>query len=279
MERMQQKTARLNQMLTDTKQHWEEVCWRLICRYFGGNTNGESFEQIATGLPLQILGKHKNQIHQLEALLLGQAGLLHNRFSEHYPQMLFKEYQFLQKKYGLRVVNKPPAFLRMRPVNFPTIRLAQLAMLIHQSKHLFASLCDAVSVEEIMKLLDVTANDYWHTHYRPDEESAHLPKHLGKQAVETILVNAICPLLFAYGKYTAQPAQVNKVLQWLQLLPDEANHITRSFATVGIKVKNAFDSQALIQLKKEYCDARRCLECAVGTALLRSNSPAVQAQS
>jgi hypothetical protein len=269
VERLMQKQAVINQHLAQTQNHWEEVFWRMLCRYFGGNVNRTSFDQIATSLPIEILAKHKTQIHQLEALLLGQAGLLHKNLDEQYPQMLYREYQFLQKKYGLRVINLPPSFLRMRPINFPTVRLAQLATLIHQSSHLFAAIVAAETVKDITALLNVTANDYWHYHFRFDELSPYQPKTLGSAMHQTIIINAITPTLFAYGLYTGNSALKEKALQWLEALPAEKNSLIAPLAALGVTAAHAFDSQALLQLKTQWCDAKACLQCAVGNHLLK----------
>lgn len=269
IERLMGKYETIQQHLTQTGNHWEEVFWRMLCRYFGGNINGVSFEQLAVSLPIQILAKHKNQIHQLEALLLGQAGLLHKNFDEDYPQLLYREYQFLQQKYKLRVINLPPSFLRMRPVNFPTIRLAQLAMLVHRSQHLFSRIKESENPLEIKPLFDITANDYWHYHYRFDEATEYLPKRIGAQLFDTLLINTFVPVLFAYGVYANEPATKEKALQWLRDTHTEKNSVIEPFSTLGLKPVSAFDSQALLQLKKQYCDAKRCLECAVGNAVLK----------
>ena len=269
IERLMDKCKTVQQHLQQTNNHWEEVFWRMLCRYFGGNINGVSFEQLAVSLPVQILAKHKNQIHQLEALLLGQAGLLHKNFEEDYPGMLYNEYQFLQKKYQLRVINLPPSFLRMRPVNFPSIRLAQLAMLVQTSHHLFSTIREAKTLNEIRPLLEVTANDYWHYHYRFDEVSDFMPKKLGSQMFDTLVINAVVPVLFAYGIYANDNTIKEKALNWLEEIRAEKNNLISPFTALSIKANNAFDSQALLQLKKEYCDAKRCLECAVGNAILK----------
>lgn len=274
-ERLQEKMKLVAKHLQQTNNHWEEVFWRMLCRYFGGAVNGESFEQLAVSLPVQVLSKHKNQINQLEALLLGQAGLLHKGFEELYPKMLFNEYQFLQKKYGLRVINKPPSFLRMRPVNFPTIRLAQLAMLIHQSHHPFAQLKEASSLSVVWKLFDVCANDYWNDHFKPDEKSNHQIKNMGRQTMQIIAINAIVPVLFAYGKMQGEEAQCVKALGWLQQIPAEKNQVVAPFLTMNADIKHAHDSQALLHLRQQYCDARRCLECAIGNSLFKKNLSAV----
>lgn len=271
-ERLQQKMQALEQHLQQTKGHWEEVFWRMLCRYMGGHINGESFEQVAVSLPIKVLARHKAQIHQLEALLLGQAGLLHARFEDKYAQMLYKEYQFLQQKYGLRVINKPPSHLRLRPANFPAIRLAQLAMLIHQSSKLFGQLRQATELKQVWPLLQATANDYWADHFKPDQAAeGKAPRSIGRQMQEVLLVNAVVPVLFAYGKLQGEPAQADKALQWLQAMPAETNQPTALFKQAGL-LQHAYDSQAVLHLRKQYCDARRCLECAIGNRLLRQGA-------
>jgi hypothetical protein len=270
-ERLQEKVAAIADHLQQTNQHWEEVFWRMLCRYFGGSVNGESFEQLAISLPVKILSKHKNQVNQLEALLLGQAGLLHKGFVESYPQMLYREYQFLQKKYELRVINRPPSFLRMRPVNFPTIRLAQLAMLIHQSSHLFSHLKEAKEISSMWKLFDVCANDYWNDHFKPDEPGTYQLKNMGRQAIQILAINAVIPVLFAYGKIQGEEQQCIKALEWLQQIPAEKNQVIAPFMNMNAGLKQASDSQALLHLRQQYCDVRRCLECAIGNALIKKN--------
>jgi hypothetical protein len=157
----------------------------------------------------------------------------------------------------------------MRPVNFPTIRLAQLAMLIQQSQHLFSKIREAQNVREIKYLLDITANDYWNYHYRFDEEAEMLPKRIGNQMFEILVINAVVPVLFAYGIYGNDDAVKEKAISWLEQVSVEKNSIVAPFTSLGLPNPSAFDSQALLQLKKEYCDAKRCLECAVGNAILK----------
>lgn len=269
VERLMEKYEVISHHLAKTNNHWEEVFWIMLCRYFGGHINGISFEQIAVSLPVQLLAKHKNQIHQLEALLFGQAGLLHKNFEEAYPKMLYNEYQFLQKKYRLRVVNLPPSFLRMRPVNFPSVRLAQLAALVQNSSHLFSAVREASSVNVARTLFEVTANDYWHYHFKFDEQGSFLPKNLGCQMIDTLLINTVSPVLFAYGNFMNDAALKEKALVWLEKIAAEKNSLIAPFVALQVKPKHAADSQALLQLKKEYCDAKRCLECAIGNAILK----------
>ncbi|MEO5945136.1 MAG: DUF2851 family protein, partial [Ferruginibacter sp.] len=257
-------------MLQKNKQHWEETFWWLLARNFGIKINSDAFEAIAQSLPLNILAKHKNQIHQLEALLLGQAGLLEKDFTEDYPRMLQKEYIFLRKKYDLPQIHISLYFLRMRPANFPTIRLAQLAALIQESLHLFSKIKEAEDIEEVEKLLAVTANDYWNYHYVPDESTAFKKKALGKQMIQNILINTVIPVLYAYGLFNKNEILKSKALQWLEKTSAEKNNITKGFQSLGIENKNAFDSQALIRLKNEYCDHRLCLQCAIGNKILNA---------
>ncbi len=268
--RLERKSKLVLEYLHQSGQHWEETFWWLLARNFGIKVNADIFEQAAISISVNILAKHKNQIHQLEALLLGQCGLLNEDFYEDYPQLLKKEYHFLQKKYKLVPVAKPPVFLRMRPANFPAIRLAQLAMIISQSTHLFSKIKDLKDVEAVKKLFDITANDYWHYHYRFDEATPHRPKKIGSQMTENIIVNTIVPVLFAYGIHRNENTYKEKAIAWLSQLSPEQNTITKQWKAKGINNASAFDSQALIELKNNFCSFRHCLDCAVGNKLLKA---------
>ena len=269
-ERLIHKAETIENYLTQNNFHWEETCWWLLARNFGLNVNTDAFEQIARSIPMPVLSKHKHRVNQLEALLFGQAGLLKEKFTGDYPRMLQKEYKFLCSKYVLTPVPVSVFFLRMRPGNFPTIRLAQLAMLVNQSAHLFSKIKEAESVDVVKKWFDVTANDYWHYHYRFDEHSAFKKKNLGPGMIDNIIINTITPILYAYGHYIDQQKYKDKALNWLEHISVENNSITRGFEKLGIENKNAWDSQALIQLKNEYCNKKRCLDCFVGNAILKS---------
>jgi hypothetical protein len=266
--RLSRKAEHTMTLLKELDYHWEEACWIMLASNFGVRVNKEAFEAIARSLPIAILARHKNQIHQLESLLLGQSGLLGNRFEEDYPRMLQREYRFLKKKYSLRPIHLPLHFLRMRPRNFPTVRLAQLAMLVHESAHLFSRIREAKDLSEILSWFDVTANDYWHYHFRLDEPSSFLIKRLGKDMKENLVINTIAPLVFAYGLYNRKEEYQQKAISWLEKTSAESNAIITGFHALGIKACNAFDSQALIELKQEYCDQKRCLECGVGVKWL-----------
>ncbi len=270
VERLQEKSQVVQSYLAENNNHWEETFWWLLAKNFGIKVNSEAFEKIARSLPLAILAKHKNQIHQIESLLFGQAGLLTGNFKDDYGTLLQKEYCFLQKKYKLIPIKIPLHYLRMRPSNFPTVRLAQLSMLVHNSVHLFSKITATEKLGDVKKMLDVTANDYWHYHYLLDEESVFKEKKLGTQMVENILINTIIPLLFVYGQYLNENKYKDRALRWLEETAAEKNNITKGFAAIGIKIKSAFDSQALIQLKNNYCNQKRCLECAIGNKILKA---------
>lgn len=268
-ERLMRKSGIIKAFLEQSNQHWEETFWWLLARNFGIKINAETFEAMARSIPVNILAKHKNQIHQLEALLMGQANLLSEHFTEDYPVMLKREYEFYKSKYKLKQNIYTSFFLRMRPGNFPTIRLAQLAMLIHQSEHLFSKIKETDSLKDVKKWMDVTANDYWHYHYRFDEPASFKKKNLGSAMVENILINTVCTVLFAYGHLQKEQKYKDKALQWLEEIAAETNSITKGFQQTGLQNKNAHDSQAFIELKNEYCNKKKCLDCAIGNALLK----------
>jgi hypothetical protein len=271
VERLQKRSTRVFEHLFKSSNHWEEVLWWMLARNFGITVNADAFEGIAQSIPINILAKHKNQIHQLEALLLGQANLLNGDFDEEYEKLLQREYIFLQKKYSLKPAGITPVFLRMRPSNFPTVRLAQLAALIATSTHLFSKIKEATSFSDIIAMPNVTANDYWHYHYRLGEPTDYKPKILGRQMAENIMINTIIPVLFAYGVYIKDQQYKDKAIDWLMQLAPEANNITKQWKSLGVGNNNALHSQGLIELKKNYCDVRKCLDCAVGNKILKGS--------
>jgi len=261
VERLEARSKLIFSQLKENNAHWEETFWWLLAKNFGAKVNTDVFEKIARSISINILSKHKNQVQQLEALLFGQAGLLEGTFTESYPIMLQKEYRFLKNKYKLQPVAGSLMFLRMRPSNFPTVRLAQLAMLIHESVHLFSTIKSSASLKEIRSLLNITANDYWHYHYTFDETTAFKKKNLGMQMSDTLLINAIVPIIFAYGHYHKEDQYKERALDWLSSIHAEKNGITRGFEDLGLVNKTAYDSQAFIQLKNEYCNQKKCLDC------------------
>jgi hypothetical protein len=268
-ERLTRKSQMVLDYLKQSNGHWEETFWWMLARNFGVKVNAEAFEAVARSVSINILAKHKNQIHQLEALLFGQAGLLSQKHEEEYPKLLYREYSFLAKKYHLKTVQVPMHLLRMRPGNFPTIRLAQLAMLIHQAVHLFSRILDADSITEIKSLFVVTANDYWHYHYLFDELSPFKKKTLGQDMIDNLIINTVVPVLFSYGLYHQEEMYKTQAIRWLEETTAESNSIVKGFRQLDLASGSAYDSQALIELKTQYCDNRLCLSCSVGNSILK----------
>lgn len=269
IERLVAKSSSFKNDISQSGYDWEDGFWQAIATGFGTPKNTEAFTGIAKTVPIKILAKHANQLQQLEAILLGQAGLLDADFDEQYPVMLQKEYRFLKQKYTLPTASISLQFLRMRPAGFPTIRLAQLAALLHNRTQLFSEIKEAKTIQDIYTILDATANDYWLYHYVFEKETTFKEKKLGRQMMNVIITNAIIPYLYVYASYHKDKVQQQKLLDWLQKIAAEKNNITTGFQDLGIENKNAWDSQALIQLKKNYCDSKNCLNCAVGVSLLR----------
>jgi len=268
-ERLTSKSQSVKNCLKQNNYHWEETCWRLLARNFGIRVNAEAFESMAKTIPLRLIGRLRNDLFKLEALLLGQAGLLEGKFRDEYPNLLQKEHQYQKKTFLLDIVYQTPVFLRMRPKSFPTLRLSQLAVMLRRSNHLFSIIREEQSLKAIRGLFSVAASEYWNTHYRFDEASSPSPKKTGAALVDSIVINTIAPLLFFYGVFNEVADYKDKAVHWLQETRAEQNSITEGFSQLGIFIENAFDSQALIELKTQYCDHKRCLECAVGNFLLR----------
>ena len=269
-ERLSRKATAVLQTLMQTSLHWEETFWRLLARTFGSNINGVAFEEIASTISPIMLAKQRSSIVQLEALLLGQANLLKGEPADSYSVLLHREYNFLKAKYNLVPINTPVHFLRMRPGNFPTVRLAQLAMLVHSRSHLFSAVIEAPDLNRVKAILQVTASEYWHVHYRPAHAGAYKPKKLGDSMIDTIIINAIVPTLFAYGMHTNQEAFKERAVAWLEQTAAENNSVTANFVQLSVSNKSAYDSQALLELKQVYCNEKRCLQCAIGNAILKA---------
>jgi len=270
--RLNRKMNTIVNSLRKNQYHWEEQMWWLIATNFGNPVNSAAFEAIARSIPFPLLAKHRQQVIQLEALFLGQANLLEKNFADPYPVMLKKEFIFLKKKYRLKKIYEPVHFLRMRPENFPSIRLSQLAALCTQSASLFAWTLECPSVSLLKKRLLVKANDYWQNHYVFEKTSPVREKMMGTQMVNNIIINGIIPLLYTYGKIISDPAILSKAISWLEEMPAEQNKLMQGWQRIGIAVKKAANSQALTELKKKFCDQRKCLECDVGKRLLSADA-------
>ncbi len=284
IERLQAKTEDILVVLEQNQNNWNETFYQLLARNFGMKTNTLPFELLAKSLPLHILSKHKNDLFQIEALLFGQSGLLNETLlGDDYFLSLRKEYSYLYQKYGLAGIESHLwKFMRLRPINFPTVRIAQLAMLIHHSSALFSRILETESLEELRKLFEVSASGYWDNHYRFNKVSNdNHSKTLGETAFNNLLVNTVVPFLFVYGEQHLDQAMKDRALQFLEKLSPESNQIIRKWSELGIDSQSAFETQALLQLKNKYCELKKCLNCQLGAKIISSvnspgNEPAVQ---
>lgn len=271
VERLEKRAAVVTDALHLNRGDWEETFYQFLAANFGFKTNALPFEMLAKSLPQTILAKHKNNPAQIEALIFGQAGFLNESFNDEYPQKLKREYEFLRIKYNLTPVeNHLWKFMRLRPQNFPTIRLAQFAALVVRSNHLFSKVLEIRDVDGLRNLFtEIKVNSYWEDHYRFDAASSPSPKNLGQASVDILLLNTLALFLFSYGKHNQLQHYINRSLQLLENLPGEDNNITADFANLGVKIKTAFESQALLELKNNYCNYKKCLQCSVGNKILK----------
>lgn len=268
-ERLEQKMHAIEQLLTESNNHWEEAFYVTLARSFGFGTNSDAFELLAKSLPLSVLGKHKNDLFQIEALLFGQAGFLNSEMNDEYMQKLLKEYEFLKVKYNLCGIPKEHwKMLRLRPDNFPHVRIAQFAALIHNSSKLFSRIVEQPETDYLRQQLACQPSDYWKTHYLFGNESTRKSKKLGSASVNSILINTVVPFLFCYAHQKGNQTLKDKAIMLLEELPAERNTIVTGWSQLGISVESAFDSQALLQLKKQYCDDKKCLRCRIGHKVL-----------
>jgi hypothetical protein len=269
-ERLERKSKPIFELLENTNQDWEGVLFCLLAKNFGLNTNGEIFLKIAQSILFSIIRKESFEVENLEGLLLGTAGLLDLEKEDNYFKDLKFRFFYLLHKYQLeKTTLEPVQFFKHRPDNFPTIRLSQLANLYHVQQNLFSKIRTANSVKSIYEILDVSASNYWQNHYQFDKESPKKKKKLSKSFVDLVIINTIIPLQFAYAK--SQGKEISEdLIQLLNEVASEKNAIIDKFSSFGIKSKNAFDSQSLLQLKNEYCNKSRCLECVIGMELLKS---------
>lgn len=270
-ERLERKSNPIFELLQQTNHDWEAVLFCLLAKNFGLNTNGEIFLKIAQSIPFSIIRKESFEVENLEALLLGTAGLLDLEKEDNYFKDLKFRYFYLLHKYQLeKTIVEPVQFFKHRPDNFPTIRLSQLANLYHIHQNLFSKIGIATSIENIYKTFNVSASNYWQNHYQFDKESPKKKKPLSKSFIDLVIINTIIPLQFAYAK--SQGKEISEgLIQLLDEVAPEKNSIMDKFRSFGIKSKSAFDSQSLLQLKNEYCNNSRCLECAVGMELLKNS--------
>ena len=270
-ERLERKSQPIFDLLEKTSQDWEAVLFLLLAKNFGLNTNGEIFMKIAHSIPFSVIRKESFEVENLEALLFGTAGLLDLEKEDNYYKDLKFRYYYLLHKYQIdKTLVEPVQFFKHRPDNFPTIRLSQLANLYHTHQNLFSKISTVNSLNSIYEIFQITASNYWQNHYQFDKESPKKKKMLSKSFIDLIVINTIIPLQFAYAKSIGKEASEDLILL-LNEVTSEKNAIIDKFTSFGIKPKNAFESQSLLQLKNEYCNKSKCLECAVGIELLKSS--------
>jgi len=289
VERLESKSESVNKILETNQFDWEDTLYKLLMRYFGLKVNNEAFETLANLLPFKTLLKHADNLTQVEAMLMGCAGFLEDDFTEEYPLLLKREFAVMKAKFNLLTM---PAerfkFMRMRPSNFPTIRLAQMAQLIHKNGCLFSKIREAKNTVEVKALFDVATSEYWETHWRfgvglsyhasrnddvrlpqCDSPTNPKPKHLGDATADLLIINAVVPLLFCYGKLHKDESVCDTAMQFLEETEAEDNAIIRHFASCGIAAQNAMQTQALLHLYNMYCKRKRCLECRIGNVLMK----------
>ncbi len=273
VERFEQKAHLIATRLERCNNHWEDVFFITLARNFGFGLNGDAFEAWASRLPFRAIDKHRDNLFQVEAFFFGQAGLLDEELpdADGYYLKLQKEFRYLQHKFEL---SAPMAatqwrFLRLRPGNFPHVRLAQLANLYYKEQSLFSRIMEADTLEAVRKLLAVTTSPYWEEHFNFRKVSSSYEKQVGKNAQNLIVINTVIPFLYAYGLHKADELLCERATGFLESLKAEDNHIIRHWSGAGLPVSTAADSQALLQLQKEYCDKKDCLRCRFGFEYLR----------
>lgn len=273
VEHLEKECEDLDFKLKNNQYDWEQTFYQRLMRYFGLKVNNDSFEYLSRILPLNLLLRHRDNGIYIESMMFGCAGFLEKDFEEEYPSLLKREFKMLKSKFGLKVMPLSNwKFLRLRPPNFPTIRIAQLAKIIVKNGNMFSKIKDADDIEEIVELFDVELNSYWDNHFQFDKVSnVERRKVLGKTAIDLIVINAIVPMLFHYGHTHSLESYKEKAMSYLEKIEAEDNLIIRNFQNSGIILQNAFQTQAILYMYKHYCKRRRCLECRIYSVLSKRN--------
>lgn len=271
VERFEDRSQQIRQLLASNQQHWEEAFFQRMARGFGSKVNADSFERLARSLPWTLVQKYRDHLFQLEALFFGQGGFLTGRQPDTYFSGLRREYLYLARKHSLRpLLSLNWKWMRMRPGNFPSLRIAQFAALIHQNKPLFSLLIGSSlpPVEEVFRAVEPSS--YWFDHFRPGQKAEASKKTLSSEFIQRLIINAISPFRFAYGREKSDFGFTQSSMELLEQCGAEENSITRLWRNAGISMANAAESQALLQLFTKYCQSRRCLNCSWGDRLIRS---------
>jgi predicted nucleic acid-binding protein len=279
-ERLEQKTEAIAERARRLDGSWEDAYFVTLARNYGFGINGDAFEQWALNVPLHAVGKHRDDLFQVEAIFMGQAGLLQPEavprrhreaaLSEGYFARLRSEYEYLAHKFSLQPMDHSLwRFLRLRPQNFPHIRISQLAQLYYERKAGLSVLLECETLDQLRSLLQTHVTPYWQTHYAFGAESARSPKRISDASTDLLIINTAVPMLFAVGRHRQKEAWCDRAFDLLEQLRAERNHIVSMWAQCGLQARSAGDSQALIQLKKEYCDRKDCLRCRFGFEYLK----------
>ena len=274
IERLQSKSEVILKTFEQTRNDWDETFYRLLTRYFGFRVNTEPFGMLAAALPFRIIRKHADNRFQIEALLFGTAGMLDeglfkDALADKYYCDLIKEYKILSVKYSLQPIHGWLwKFSRLRPTNFPTVRISQLAAMLSVAGGIFSKVLEAKDIMQLKEVLEVSASGYWDNHFVFGKESRKISKKTGSQAVEIILINAVIPILFVFGQNRDRQEICERALTFLENVPAEENNILGEWKTSGILAESALYSQSLIQLRNEYCKKRKCLDCRIGSKLI-----------
>jgi Protein of unknown function (DUF2851) len=271
MNRLERKAEFVNELYKRNQHDWEETAYQLLANNFGFKINAEPFLRLAQNLPLKVLQKHRDNLTQIEAMVFGTAGFL-NSPTDDYGLTLKREYDFLSAKYNLKINELAIhewKFLRLRPANFPTIRLAQWAALMQTHSSLFSLFVNTHSIEVFSKSMKLKTSDYWQKHYQLGKESSTKIPALGMTSAQNIIINTVVPLLVAYSQQKDNRDFLDQALDLINALPAEHNHITDSWAALGLKINSASDSQGVIELYNNFCVPKRCLSCGIGVALVR----------
>ena len=270
MERFEQKATLLNERLKRCQGNWEDAFFITLARNFGFGLNGDAFETWAHRLPFRAVDKHRNDLFQIEAIFFGQAGILEDSDGDGYYLRLKKEYTYLQHKFGLIPMDASLwRFLRLRPANFPHIRIAQLACLYHRAYGLLSRIMETETLQGVRDILKGGTSEYWLTHYTFGGSSPSRQKSLSNTSLDLLIINTVVTFIYAYGLHKGNRVLCARAGSFLEELKAENNYITRMWEQCGMKASNAADSQALIQLKKEYCDKKKCLYCRIGYEYLK----------
>lgn len=251
---------------------WEETLYVTLATAFGQGTNAFPFEKLSLSLPLRLISKQHDSLTQIEAMLFGQAGLLCETPTDDYEKSLKQEYDFLKNKFGLKCIGKDLwIYARMRPANFPHIKIAQLAQLLHKHQNLFSAILSAKNNHELRSLFEVETSPYWETHYSFNAASIRKKKKLGDTSIDLLIINLVAPLLFAYAQKRELPDLMERATELLENTKSEKNNIITQWQTLGIECKSAYDTQAMLELRKRYCNEKNCLRCGIAHQVLQKS--------